>query len=115
TGLALGDISARVPIIFNGSSDDGGALKIGSVAFHGTPLRPIAGSLQINNGRVEGTMEWQPATGAKVNATGWITSGAGGAKGHVTISAPKFQIESADAWRRVYPNGGDVEVTGTFG
>jgi len=113
-GLAISDVSARVPIFWNEEARSTGEFTVGSITFGRERLPPLSGSLRVAGWRAGFAATWPLLKGATLGAKGWLSLEGGVPRGELTASIPRFEMGEGNQLGTLVRAAGGLDVRGAF-
>jgi hypothetical protein len=109
------DISADVPVVWNGAAPTtGGVFAVNGATMGGHALPAVAGTLRVVNKSVAVTASAEVAKGATVSADGNVEWTKTGLHGRVATTMPAYTLTDETALGKVWTAAAEMGVTGTI-
>lgn len=114
-GIALMDLSARLPISINAPAE-AGQFAAGKVKFARDTWPGLSGTMKIADGRLDFAAKWPFLKEASLAADGWADShGLGGTpRADLHLSIPKFTLSDPEELASLASAVKDTQLTGAF-
>ena len=114
-GMALVDLSARLPYSINGPSETG-KFAAKQVKFARDTWPGLSGTMKVADGKFDFSANWPLLKEASLTAEGWVDSkGLGGTpRADLHLSIPKFTLSDPDELASFTSAVKDIQLTGAF-
>ncbi|MBM4034119.1 MAG: hypothetical protein FJ291_20390 [Planctomycetes bacterium] len=115
SGLAMGGLSAEVPVSWNAEWPESGKFAVESIEAGGVKLGNVSGTIGVADMRAEFTAACEPLKGAKVSVEGSLDASRGTPRGTARLSLPLFKLDDENALGNLVPQLKGLAASGTFG